>query len=176
MGRRGISLSAYAERKWAKYTLSQATKLLLVWLISATSAYWLSSYAEQAKETYAQQNTQISQLNEQQLQLEIRLAQWQNQQSRKSPLSHLNAFHIRTVLAQLRQLPIQGGLEEALLNVGQTALLRLKGEFTEPEQFITLENYLKKQKLHYQPLYFHTNENRQLEFELLISLTSEESP
>lgn len=176
MVRRGISLSAYAERKWAKKAIRQAGRLLLAWLVFSASAFWLNGQAEQAKARYHQQSEEAVKLRDQQLQLEMQLARRQSQQSSKAAARVFSPVAMATFLTHLRQLPIQGGLEQVELSLTPSPQWRLSGLVEEHATFNALENYLKQQKLAYQPLHLHTNEHQQLEFELLIAIPLEETP
>lgn len=153
--------------------MRQLAKLCVLLLVLLGGSYLLYVQAASSQARYMEQVRESERVQKQIAETEAELARVK-QGLFSVRAETLSVHDIENVVHQLKNLPLQGGLEYAVLGLSPLPQLKLSGRFPHAEQFAELESYLKTAQIHYQIAHLHSNAQQQFEFELTIALETEE--
>ncbi len=162
----GINLTNYHQINWSKNAILLIAKYLFLSLIAVTIAIIIHLYTNkinQIKNNYILENKQLSEkiTNKNQ-----RLNQFILKQKLKNET--INGKNITKIFEELKQLPINGSLQEINIKHRYYDYFELFGKVPNQKAFDRLSAHLKKYQTSIDM--FQTNANNELEFMLKVSI------
>ncbi|MDP8078554.1 hypothetical protein [Phocoenobacter skyensis] len=164
----GINLTNYHQEQWLKAIKLRFIQYLIVtlfFILDATILYWSSNsvYSQ-----YVGYQTKNSQINKEISNQKMRLARIKLRQQRK--IEAINSQNIEKFLNEIKQIPINGIINEINIKHNITDYFLLSGQLDNQQSFEMVTQYLSHLKnITFSVDMLQTNSDYQLDFVIKIS-------
>lgn len=164
---KGLNLTDFHQKQWARQRLQQLIKMTTVLLISLLGSLFFYQQYQLALSEYQQRHIQLNEQKQQLAKVNQLIENLKNQTEMiTTPLSQQ---YIEHALSLIWQIPSQnGGLENVQIYIEEGEKMKLIGKYQSQAELNTLQDYLHAKGKQFTLDYLHANESN-VEFSLTVS-------